>query len=60
MTEIMIDISKLKPFNCRHYQYPTYLSISSCLGYCLLEDNLSLKYCKGNDCEEYEKMELEE
>ena len=55
MTEIMIDISKLKPFNCRHYQHQTYLSISNCLGYCLLGDDLSLKYCKGTDCKEYEE-----
>lgn len=55
MTEITIDINQLKPFNCKHYQHQTYLSISSCLGYCRLEDGLSLKYCKGSNCEEYEK-----
>lgn len=56
----MIDISKLKPFNCRHYQHPTYLSISNCLGYCLLGDYLSLKYCKGTDCKEYEEKVMDD
>ena len=57
MTEILIDITKLKPFDCRYYRYCTLLSVSSCLGYCILGDDLSLKFCKGNDCEEYEKRE---
>lgn len=53
MNDVTIDITKIKPFNCKHYRPKTYLSKSNCLGYCLLNDDL--KYCEGIDCNEYEK-----
>lgn len=56
MSEISIDITKLKPFNCKYYQYRTLLSKSNCIGYCQIRDNdLNLQYCKGINCEKYEK-----
>ena len=57
MTEITVDITKLKPFNCKYYSSKTLLSKSSCIGYCNKEDDLNLKYCKGYSCKEYEKKE---
>lgn len=54
--DISIDITQLKPFNCKHYHFPTLLSKTSCLGYCQKgDDYLSLRYCKGIECTEYEK-----
>lgn len=49
---ILIDISKLKPFNCAYYQSPTLLSLNS-LGFCKLEEGLGLKYCQANGCIDY-------
>ena len=56
MNEISIDISKLRPFDCKYYRHQTLLSKTACMGYCQMgDDDLSLRYCKGVDCEEYEK-----
>ena len=56
MTEIAIDIDKLKPFNCRYYKHKTHLSLSRCIGYCVYDD-LSLQYCTcaGGECDKYEE-----
>ena len=58
--DVTIDITKLKPFDCKYYRHQTLLSKTACLGYCQMgEDDLSLKYCKGSDCNEYEKGDVE-
>lgn len=55
MTEILIDINQVKPFNCKHYRPKTYLSISLSLGYCVLGEGWSIQFCKGSKCNDYEK-----
>ena len=52
--DITIDISKLRPFNCKYFQYKTLLSKSNCIGYCKQSE---LKYCKGLECNDYEVKE---
>ena len=58
--DVLIDITKLKPFDCRYFRHQTLLSKTTCLGYCQKEDDdLSLQYCKGIECTEYEKGDME-
>lgn len=51
--DIIIDISKFRPFNCQYFHHKTLLSASNCLGYC----DKSEKYCKGLECEDYKVKE---
>ena len=60
MNEIIVDITKLKPFNCEYFSPKTLLSKSCCIGYCNKDGDLSLRYCIGVECEDYIQKELEE
>lgn len=55
MFDITFDITKIKPFNCKYYAGKTRLSIPTCIGFCILNGEENMTYCKGANCDYYKE-----